>query len=692
MDEFNDLDRELEKLKAELSLTDEWTRQFSSPAPGDYWKHRMDEEKALWQKKLEVNEQEKKAMEARMNSQQSEIGAYNQKLAEIEKKFDVESKNWEERLKAKEAELLMEKNRLLWEDKVREVEFENRNHLKAIADLNGELSKLKDAHAAEIKKLEEEFGRERGAYHERIKTGVESTQLLQERILELEGRLHQRSTELEGEIAKVSGQALIAEDNGKKSAAESENLKKEKQQLEAEVARVKQKGLEERNHAEHMFKEMSKGFVDSWRKSLGSVIGMVRFIQDHRTTRPVWNVFSELLKKAEDETELLAAQAGIASGTQDKYSAVLLASDDDTAVWSKILSGAAAELHCINKKTWKKDIEEVKPRILITSVKDLGLARRAHKRWPFIPVVVFGDLKPGLKKRALACGFSVISAPATDAETFNTLDSAALRSVSYPEYWDRIKVKPSYGSGIAAVLILLTVAAGAYVYKVKPPIIFAPAKTVAFVTPYLEPTNVTYDGQNLWACDWYGQSIYKHKINGELGISRIFYFQNKHFSALAWMAGNLWSADAMEQKIYKHNTDDSLTVTAAFNSPGPSPSGLAGNGRFLWSCDAATARIYKHNLDKELTVAAEYQAPGANPSGLFYDGTYLWSTDSKTNRIYCHKTDEDLTVIGTYMPPGYEQKGFNLSGITGNGKVFWVCSEKAGKIYQYPANLFAKSK
>jgi hypothetical protein len=49
--------------------------------------------------------------------------------------------------------------------------------------------------------------------------------------------------------------------------------------------------------------------------------------------------------------------------------------------------------------------------------------------------------------------------------------------------------------------------------------------------------------------------------------------------------------------------------------------------------------------------------------------------------------DENLSVASTYIPPQFEEKGYSLSGIAGSGNDFWVCSEKSGKIYKYPAQL-----
>ncbi|OGS22414.1 MAG: hypothetical protein A2314_08645 [Elusimicrobia bacterium RIFOXYB2_FULL_50_12] len=104
----------------------------------------------------------------------------------------------------------------------------------------------------------------------------------------------------------------------------------------------------------------------------------------------------------------------------------------------------------------------------------------------------------------------------------------------------------------------------------------------------------------------------------------------------------------------------------------------------LWSCDAARAEIYRHKLDENLTIEAAYKSPGPSPSGLYFDGSALWSIDSKTNKIYKHAMDNDLTVVASHIPPDFEQKSYNLSGITGNSTTLWICSEKAAKIYKYP--------
>jgi hypothetical protein len=684
MDEFKELDRELEKLRSELSLQDEFQRHFSTPAPGDYWRRRMDEEKALWDRKVKAGDEEKKALESKIGAQQQQMDGYNRKIDELQRKFEQEVRGWEDRLRIKEAEVLIEKNRLLSEQRIKEAEFENNELLRKIAALNADINRIKEEHAVAVQKLNEEFARERDTYEERIKAGQGSMEVLRGRITELENMLAEAAAAAQQSAKQYEDKIKAAEAETAQAAAENDSLKREKQGLAEEVTKTKLKSIEEKKQLENTFRESGSGFVRVWRKHLGSLMGVVQFVSSNKVKRSSWDVLKEMLGKMDEETQLLAAQASMLERQPEKYPAAVLADDEDFAVWEKTLAGGSVEIFRLNPKEWKEGVQSLKPRVLFASVKYHGLAKKINRRWKFLPVVISGDMKPGFMKKAMARGFYALSAPAADSELEAVLNTAAFRSAAHPDYWDRIQVKRSAIAPIAAVLLIAAAVTAGYVYYRMPQLLAPPAKVVSFATPYLQPTNLTFDGQNLWACDWYGQSIYKHKINGELGISRIFYFPNRHFSALAWAEGTMWSADAVDQKIYKHNSDDNLTITKTFDSPGTAPSGLAGNSHFIWSCDSAAAKIYKHNIDDTLSIAEEYPAPGTSPSGLYYDGKFLWSTDSKTNRIYRHDVNDGLKVTASYLAPNYETKGYNLSGISGNGKVFWVCSEKTGRIYQYP--------
>jgi len=54
----------------------------------------------------------------------------------------------------------------------------------------------------------------------------------------------------------------------------------------------------------------------------------------------------------------------LGQGIQEKYTAAVIAKEDDAAVWIKILSGSGAELRGVSAKNWKKELNELKPRII----------------------------------------------------------------------------------------------------------------------------------------------------------------------------------------------------------------------------------------------------------------------------------------------------------------------------------------
>src|SRR3989339_870517 len=156
MDEFKYLDSELERLKAEMAVQDDAVRNFNFPSPDDYWKRRIDEEKILWNKKVLARDEEKKALEAKLSQQQLQIDQYNQQLREFERRLEKEGMEWENRLKAKEADLLIEKNRLLNEEKVKSAETEVKRMQERLNDLNAKLISEKEENEAGLREQEKE--------------------------------------------------------------------------------------------------------------------------------------------------------------------------------------------------------------------------------------------------------------------------------------------------------------------------------------------------------------------------------------------------------------------------------------------------------------------------------------------------------------------------------------------------------
>jgi len=683
MDEFHDVDKELDRLKAELAGQDDAIRRFRAPASGDYWQRRLDEEKILWNKKAIAREEEKKALEARLTQQQVHIDQYNNQLKDMERRLDSEAREWEQRLKAKEADLLIEKNRLLSEEKVKHVEMENRRLLEQVAELNAKIAALKDEHEDDKKKLYQAFGGERTVYEGKVKAYLTEIEVLREKIVSLEGDVARHLEELKNARLDYAGQLSRADDALAKLQKEKAAVESEKGALEKEITEVKARGEDEKKALVSRFREADLSLLHHLRTYTGPIAGLIGFMARYRTTSAVYRVFTQLVGSMENEIETYSVLTELSPGVA-KFKLACCLSDEEYAHLEPSVPKLSAETLRMQPKSLLKDILSSKPQVVVISGTHRGLGEKIRARWPFLPVIFFGDMPLKAVRKMKARGFELILPPYAPGDVAGLILSCAAHSIARPEFWDIIKVrKPKTLPSLAAAALLL---AGVVGYGLTTGVwkqLAAFPDRSSYATPYAQPTSIAFDGKYLWACDWTGQSLYRHGSRGQLALERIFYFPGKHFTALACAGGYLWSADPWEKKIFKHNMDERMSVAGTYTAPNSAPSGLAGDGKVLWSCDAALAEIYRHKLDDNLTIEAAYKSPGQSPSGLYFDGTNLWSIDSKTNRIYKHAPG-NLAVIASYIPPDFEQKGYNLSGITGNGSVVWICSEKAGKIYKYP--------
>jgi hypothetical protein len=624
MDDFKDLDQEIEHLKKQLNFGGEGGA--AAPEINDYWKRRLDEEKILFAKRMDARKEEKKALEFKIGQQQSQIEQYHQSLKDLEKKFEQESSQWEERLRVKEADLLIEKNRVLNEEKVKEAEIETRRMLAQVAELNSKIAHIRDEQAIEIQRLNENFETERQAFAEKREAAAQQGALLEKRIKELEQDIAARTAELEKTKAAYDQKLKDADAKIGTLSAERETLDKGAKSLADQLDEQQKKAADEKRQLQVSYKNLTEYFVGNLRKNFGPLVGLVHFVAKHRVTDTTWDIFRDLIQKVDSETESFSVQSNVTYIYNEPFPALVALPDSEYPVWKSALVNTRAEVRRVEARQLVREAGKLKPQVAIVSGRFLRRARALRRRWPFLPIIISGDLNGKTTNALLAAGYRVIVPPYVIEEMVNVVTHAAGNSIAQTDYWNKIRIKrsrllPALALG-AALLAAGGIFAGRYLNL---PALELPgfSRATSFATPYPQPTNLTYDGQYLWACDWMGQSVYKHKINGELGLVRIFYFPGKHFAGLAWIRGNLWTADPWERKINRHNSDDNLTILASYDAPGSAPSGLAGDGTVLWSCDAAAGMIYRHRLDEKLTVEAAVPSPGPSPAGLYFDGTSL---------------------------------------------------------------------
>jgi sugar lactone lactonase YvrE len=449
---------------------------------------------------------------------------------------------------------------------------------------------------------------------------------------------------------------------------------------------------EDKINASNSFKENAQDFVKNFYSYIGPLLGLLHGVSSKSLSNKMLEPIKESIQRLENETQLFIANMDVKFKYNNLYTFAVLMDKDEYSLFEKISSENKIKMKILVAKTIKKDINVIKPQAVIVSKDYLKFAYKIKNKWPFMPVIVFGDMEQKMQKKLISRGIKTIMPPFVTGEVLNLLNETANKSIAWPEYWDKIMVKTSYFARFAVTCSVIAIL-GVSGYFLNNYLAKTRSETVShYITPYPQPTNIAFDGKYLWVCDWFGQSIYKHDTNKGFSLVKIFHFPEKHFTTLACAGGYLWTADPWNKKIYKHNLDESLTIIGSYQTPNAAPSGLASDGKVLWSCDSALAMIYRHKLDDKLTIEESFKSPGTSPSGLYFDGEKLWSIDSKTNKIYCHNINNGLAVEGVYLPVGYEQKGFNLSGIAFGKDRIWICSERMGEILSYQKTLLAKVK
>ena len=128
MEEWDDIEQEIQKLEEEYSNDEEVLRYLAAPASSDYWKKRLDEEKSL-------KGEENKVMEAKLKQQETEITTLRNELKHMRESIKQGQQDWQQELKVKETELLLDKERVQWNEKVRDLEYNTEKLLEQIEQL-----------------------------------------------------------------------------------------------------------------------------------------------------------------------------------------------------------------------------------------------------------------------------------------------------------------------------------------------------------------------------------------------------------------------------------------------------------------------------------------------------------------------------------------------------------------------------
>jgi CheY-like chemotaxis protein/sugar lactone lactonase YvrE len=205
-----------------------------------------------------------------------------------------------------------------------------------------------------------------------------------------------------------------------------------------------------------------------------------------------------------------------------------------------------------------------------------------------------------------------------------------------------------------------------------------------YTVTYSNPTSISYDGKSLWISDWYGQTIYKHKIDNNLSIDTYRKFSELYPAAIAWAKDGLWVVDSWTDEIYCLNKDAALSVKNMYKYPGGDPTGMFFDGTFLWVCDSEKDEIYRFITEIDnFKQISRHQSPGPNPVGIFWDKKNIWTVDGDLKKIYRHNMDPQLSVESSYMLPVDEVAAIKIAGIGWDGENVWITAYKQQDILKF---------
>lgn len=260
-DSWSWIEEELKKIQTELPVDNEMMQVVDAISVADFWKRRYDEEMMLWEKKLQLKEDEKNNLKDQALSHEMSIKELDWKLKELERRWEQEKLLLEDRLKAKEVEAELEKTKLQWEAKVKVVEEENKI-LKNQMGAGAGISVAPSGYAPGMEMVPEQMSRQFKQLEETLKRNEEESKA--------------NLAKLEAEKNEVA--RLLAE---KEKAFLQEKEKWSK--LEGEVSGMSQQmslrlsNLKEREQ-EHftILEDLARGFAHRVRNYLGIMSGTVQ--------------------------------------------------------------------------------------------------------------------------------------------------------------------------------------------------------------------------------------------------------------------------------------------------------------------------------------------------------------------------------------------------------------------------------
>lgn len=262
MDEWESVRQKIRQLQSSfLESSPEVRSTLDTISVADFWKRRYEEEKQLWEAKLEEKEKQQAKIREKFVQDEEGIRELNFKIKELEERMHSEKIIWEERSRIKALEAELEKKKIEWDAKIRVLEDENEQ-------LRAKIRQGADA-------TEEEIRRRKEMESEKAR--------LEEELKQLQKQLQSASMEEQKKLEQIEMEKLSIQKQLEELLDAKKSGKEKSEEIEKELARLTEERnrnlalLAEREKEQFLaFEDLSRGFAHKVRNYLGIMSGTLQ--------------------------------------------------------------------------------------------------------------------------------------------------------------------------------------------------------------------------------------------------------------------------------------------------------------------------------------------------------------------------------------------------------------------------------
>ena len=198
---------------------------------------------------------------------------------------------------------------------------------------------------------------------------------------------------------------------------------------------------------------------------------------------------------------------------------------------------------------------------------------------------------------------------------------------------------------------------------------------------------LAYDGEFLWACGWFWNTIYKISTSTGTVVSSIPTTVD-YAAGLTFDGNDLWITNRLNNQIHQIDKNTG-NILQSFATPSTSGNGLAWNGN-LWHSDdnmnggSINSQTFCFSGSTLATLQSHYN-PGS-AAGLAWDGQYLWSSHNNTIGIIQKYDISTFTVVDSIITPWLYPNDLAF-----DGSYLWVADNGNDMIYKIDVGIFTTS-